>query len=98
MKRLIQLASLVGLQLAVWSAAAWAGGEAASEIVVVADTRVLHNPVLRYIADTYNTNIWLFAVWSVVLTALYGALLGLVMDYLIKKTGLDLSSRKIVEH
>ncbi|UCF92553.1 MAG: hypothetical protein JSW39_30540 [Desulfobacterales bacterium] len=77
---------------------AWAGGEKASEIVVVADTRVLSNPLMRYIADTYNTNLWLFAVWSVVLTALFGALLGLLMDWLMNKTGLDLNSRKIIEH
>jgi hypothetical protein len=53
---------------------------------------------VRYIADTYNTNLWLFAVWSVVLTALFGAFLGFLMDWLINKTGLDLSSRKIIEH
>lgn len=98
MKELGRLFSFAGVLLLVWCSAAWAGGEVASEIVVVADTRVLHNPILRYIADTYNTNIWLFAVWSVVLTAVYGAFLGLIMDYLIKHTGLDLSSRKIVEH
>ena len=77
---------------------AWAGGEKLSEIVVVADTRVLSNPVFRYIADTYNTNLWLFAVWSVVLTALFGVLLGFLMDWLMNKTGLDLNSCKIIEH
>ena len=77
---------------------AWAGGEKASEIIVVADTRVLSNPVMRYIADTYNTNSWLFAVWSIVLTALFGALLGFLMDWLMNKTGLELNSRKIIEH
>ena len=80
------------------SLAAWAGGEKASEIVVVADIRVLDNPVMRYIADTYNTNLWLFAVWSVVLTAVFGAALGFVMDWLMAKTGLDLKNRKIIEH
>jgi len=97
MKTLKATAVILGLQLlGCWPA--WAGGEKLSEIVVVADTRVLDNPVMRYIADTYNTNLWLFAVWSVVLTALFGAFLGLLMDWLMNKTGLDLSSRKIVEH
>jgi ABC-type Fe3+ transport system permease subunit len=77
---------------------AWAAGEKATEIIVVADTRVLHNPVMRYIADTYNSNLWVFALWSVVLTALFGALLGVSVDWLMSKTGLDLKSRKIVEH
>jgi hypothetical protein len=97
MKTFKVAAGAFGLQL-LSSLPAWAGGEKLSEIVVVADTRVLSNPVLRYIADTYNTNLWLFAVWSVVLTALFGAALGLLMDWLMNKTGLDLSSRKIVEH
>ena len=98
MKRLRMITGAVGLQLFALITSAWAGGEKASEIVVVADTRVLHNPIVRYIADTYNTNLWLFAVWSVVLTALFGAFLGFFMDWLINKTGLDLSSRKIIEH
>ena len=77
---------------------ALAGGGAATELVVVADTRVIENNVLRYFADLYNTNILLFAVWAVVLTAAYGCFLGVVMDKLMGLTGLDLKSRKIVEH
>ena len=78
---------------------AWAaGGGEVSEIVVVADTRVVKNGVLKYFADTYNSNIVVFAVWCVVLTAVYGAILGVVMDIIMSRTGLDLKSRKIVEH
>jgi len=97
MKSLRIMSGAVGLQIFA-RISAWAGGEGVSEIVVVADTRILSNPVMRYIADTYNTNLWLFAVWSVVLTALFGALLGLLMDWFMNKTGLDLNSRKIIEH
>ena len=97
MKSLKMITGAVGAQVFA-SLPAWASGEKLSEIVVVADTRVLNNPVFRYIADTYNTNLWLFAVWSVVLTALFGALLGFLMDWLMNKTGLDLNSRKIIEH
>lgn len=75
-----------------------AAGEKASDLVIVADTRVLDNPVLLYFANLYNTNIVLFAVWTVVLTAAYGCLLGVLMDKLMGLTGLDLTSRKIVEH
>ena len=78
---------------------AWAaGGGEVSEIVVVADTRVVKSGILKYFADTYNSNIVVFAVWCVVLTAVYGAILGVVMDIIMSRTGLDLKSRKIVEH
>lgn len=75
-----------------------AGGGEVTEIVVVADTRVLSNGFLRYIADTYNTNLLLFALWSVVLTAIYGAVLGFLMDWLMSKTGLKPKTREIIEH
>jgi len=78
---------------------AWAaGGGDVSEIVVVADTRVVKSGILKYFADTYNSNIFVFAIWCVVLTAVYGAILGVVMDLIMSRTGLDLKSRKIVEH
>ena len=75
-----------------------ASGDKASELVVVADTRVIENSVMLYFADLYNTNILLFAVWAVVLTAAFGCFLGVLMDKLMGLTGLDLKSRKIVEH
>jgi ABC-type Fe3+ transport system permease subunit len=75
-----------------------AGGGEVTEIVVVADTRVVTNGFLKYIADTYNTNLPLFGLWSVALTALYGGTLGILMDWLMSRTGLDLKSRKIIEH
>lgn len=75
-----------------------AAGGAASELVVVADTRRIAGGIMKYFANLYNTNILLFAVWAVVLTAAYGCFLGLVMDFVMSRTGLDLKSRKIVEH
>lgn len=75
----------------------FAAGEKASELVVVADTRRLSG-VMKYFANLYNTNTLLFAVWAVVLTALWGAILGFLMDWIMVRTGLDLKSRKIVEH
>jgi hypothetical protein len=76
----------------------WAAGGTASDLVVVADTRVINNSVMKYFANLYNTNLLLFAVWAVVLTAVYGSFLGWLMDKIMSRTGLDLSSRKIVEH
>ncbi|MEG6549903.1 DVU0150 family protein [Desulfocurvibacter africanus] len=75
-----------------------AGGGGASELVVVADTRVLTVGYMRYFADLYNNNVVLFAVWATVLTAIYGAFLGFLMDFFMSRTGLDLSKRKIIEH
>lgn len=74
-----------------------AGGGGDAPIVVVADTRLVHG-VMHYFSNLYNTDILLFAVWAVVLTAAYGCFLGVLMDKLMGLTGLDLRSRKIVEH
>jgi membrane protein YqaA with SNARE-associated domain len=79
-------------------AMAWAAGEKAADLVVVADTRRISGGIMKYFANLYNTNILLFAVWAVVLTAAYGCFLGVLMDVLMSRTGLDLKSRKIVEH
>ena len=53
---------------------------------------------MRYFANLYNTNTVLFAVWATALTAAYGCFLGLIMDFFMERTGLDLKSRKIIEH
>jgi len=74
-----------------------AGGEGASAIIVVADTRRVTG-IVKYFSDLYNTNVWLYAVWTVLLTALMGSILGFLMDRIMERTGLDLKSRKIIEH
>ncbi|WP_244085271.1 DVU0150 family protein [Desulforhabdus sp. TSK] len=76
----------------------WAAGGPASMLVVVADTRRVSSGIEKYFANLYNTNILLFAVWAVVLTALWGVILGVLMDFIMSRTGLDLKSRKIIEH
>ena len=76
---------------------ALAGGEAAANLVVVADTRRVTG-VMHYFADLYNSNILMFAVWTVVLTVAMGCTLGFLMDFIMSRTGLDLKSRKIIEH
>ena len=72
--------------------------EGASDLVVVADTRVLKGFSL-YLANLYNENVWMFAVWAVVLTALLGGILGVSMDLIMSRIGLDLGkSGGHVEH
>lgn len=74
-----------------------AGGAGATNLVVVADTRRVSG-AFRFIANLYNTDPLMFAVCVTVLTALWGGLLGLTMDKLIGLSGLNLKSRKLVEH
>ena len=100
MKVLIVVGVILGIIL---PGVALAGGDKASELIVVADTRVLsdtgyYTAFMKYMADAYNSNILVFAIWCTVLTAVYGALLGFLMDFLMARTGLDLKSRKILEH
>jgi len=83
--------------------AVMAAGGKASDLIVVADTRVLtgdsfYAAFMKYMADAYNTNMVIFATWCTILTAAYGAFLGFLMDWLMAKTGLDLKNRKILEH
>lgn len=102
--RKLQLVVITGLMVALLlPSLAVAGGDKATALIVVADTRVIqdtdyYHSFMHYLADAYNTNILVFAVWCTVLTALYGVLLGSLMDYLMARTGLDLKSRKIIEH
>ncbi|HMM40058.1 MAG TPA: hypothetical protein PKB11_14970 [Desulfovibrio sp.] len=98
LKRTAKLLPLILALLAVLPQLVWAAGGGASDLVVVADTRVVKNVILHYFADVYNMNLMLNAVWAVVLTAIYGSFLGFFMDFLMSRTGLDLTKRKIVEH
>ncbi len=98
-KRCRPIAAVLILAFLLLPGLTWAaGGGEVAELVVVADIRIVDNPILRYFADLYNFNVTLFAVWAVVLTAAYGAFLGFLMDAIMKRTGLDLSKRTIVEH
>lgn len=78
-----------------WVFAAGAGG---TELIVVADTRRVSWGVEKYFLDVYNTNLTLFGIWCLVLTLFWGMFLGLLTDFFMKRTGLDLESRSIVEH
>jgi ABC-type Fe3+ transport system permease subunit len=102
--RKLQLVVIIGLMVALLlPSLAMASGDKASALIVVADTRMItetdsYHTFMRYLADAYNTNILVFAIWCTVLTALYGVTLGFLMDFLMARTGLDLKSRKIIEH
>lgn len=69
------------------------GGEKQGKLVHVADTRNLKG-INLYFADLYNTNRFLFTLEVVAITALMGLVLGLVMDWVVGRIGLDLSKRE----
>ncbi len=75
-----------------------AAGEKADMLVVVADIRRVSWSVSRFFVDVYNTNSLMFGVYCIILTAVLGGVLGLITDQIMKRTGIDLTSRKIVEH
>lgn len=87
----------LGALLSLIPTLAMAAGDKAEALIVVADTRVLTG-IHLYFADLYNENMWLFAVWSVVLTTFLGVVLGAIMDVVMKMTGIDLTKRSLVEH
>ena len=75
-----------------------AAGEKADMLVVVADSRRVTWSVSRFFVDVYNTNPFMFGIYCIILTAFLGGALGLITDFIMKRTGIDLTSRKIVEH
>jgi hypothetical protein len=70
---------------------AWAGGgEKVTPLENVADTRTMSPGLVKFLADTYNGNLWLFGLYVVLLMAGMGAFLGLGVDKLIGLTGIHL--------
>jgi hypothetical protein len=74
------------------TAAAFAsgGGKPATKIMNVADTRSMSPGLSRWIADIYNTNLWLYGVTVVLVMAMMGAILGTIMDRIVRRLGIDL--------
>jgi hypothetical protein len=70
----------------------------AEMLVVVADTRRVSSPLTTYFLDLYNTDPLMFGLVCAIITAMLGGGLGLIADFVMKRTGIDLTSRKLVEH
>jgi hypothetical protein len=75
-----------------------AAGGKAEMLIVVADSRMVQSPITLYFLDIYNTSPLGFGILCVILTAVLGCTLGLTADFLMARTGLDLTSRKLIEH
>jgi hypothetical protein len=67
-----------------------AGGAPATLLQNVADTRDMAPGFGKFIADTYNGNLWVFGLWVVGIMAAMGGILGIVVDKLLSLTGIGL--------
>lgn len=75
-----------------------AAGGKAEMLIVVADDRVVQSEITKFFLNQYNTDPFMFGVYCTIMTAVMGVSLGLLTDFLMKRTGIDLSKRTIVEH
>lgn len=75
-----------------------AAGGPAEMLVVVADSRRVNGEIARYFVDSYNTNPMWFGIECTLITAAMGVTFGLATDFVMKRVGIDLTSRKIIEH
>lgn len=79
----------VGMLLVPFAALA-GGGEPATRLVNVADTRALEPGITRFVADVYNESYWLFGLLVVAVMSVMGLALGIVADRLVELLGIDL--------
>ena len=71
--------------------------EHAANIVIVADSRNLTGLAAWWV-NVYNESHFYFALLTVVLIPLAGAILGSLADFVMRSTGIDLKSRSLREN
>ena len=74
-----------------------AAGEKADLIVIVADTRRLTGWEAWW-ANLYNESHAYFTAVTVISIPAVGLILGLIADFVMKRIGIDLTSRELAEH
>ncbi len=93
------LVRLLLRSLALWSLSACllagevfaaGGGKPATKLVTVADTRSMAPGLAKWIADVYNSNLWLYGTLVVVLMASLGFVLGMAFDKVMAMLGIHL--------
>ena len=92
-----KLTGMVTMSFLIFTQAALAGGEKASLLVMVADTRKLSGWE-AWFANLYNESHLYFTIVTVISIPIIGVLLGLVADLVMSKIGIDLKSRELSEH
>ena len=93
-KRIIGLVGIITLLIPELVLAA---GEKANLIVIVADTRRLTGWEAWW-ANLYNESHAYFTVVTVITIPVVGLILGLLADLVMKRIGIDLTSRELSEH
>jgi hypothetical protein len=88
---------LFGLLMVLLPELARAAGEKAELIVIVADTRKLTGWEAWW-ANLYNESHAYFTAVTVITIPVVGLILGLIADFMMKRIGIDLSSRELSEH
>jgi hypothetical protein len=93
-KKILFLAGMIALLI---PELALAAGEKADLIVIVADTRKLTGWQAWW-ANLYNESHAYFTVVTVISIPVVGLILGLLADVVMKRIGIDLTSRELSEH
>lgn len=88
---------LAGMLLLLIPELALAAGEKADLIVIVADTRRLTGWQAWW-ANLYNESHAYFTAVTVISIPVVGLILGFLADIVMKKIGIDLTSRELSEH
>ena len=74
-----------------------AGGGEVAPIVIVADSRHITG-MMAWWANLYNESHLYFALLTVAIIPIIGVIFGLIADVIMKKIGIDLTSRELAEH
>ena len=74
-----------------------AGGGEEAPIVIVADTRHTTG-LMAWWGNLYNESHLYFALLTVAIIPIIGVIFGLIADVVMKRIGIDLSSRELAEH
>jgi hypothetical protein len=79
------------------SSPAQAAGGSAQPIAIVADTRFIENGLLHWWAQMYNESHLTFAIMTMFIIPVLGCVLGVVADFFMKMTGINLEKRELAE-
>ncbi|MDR1777207.1 MAG: hypothetical protein LBR31_05190 [Desulfovibrio sp.] len=68
-----------------------------ADVVIVADTRFIENGLLHWWAQMYNESHLTFALMTMAIIPILGCVLGIVADFFMSMTGIDLKHRELAE-
>jgi hypothetical protein len=92
-----KIVGLVGMAILLLPEIAAAAAGKASPVVIVSDTRFMSG-WYRWWGQIYNDSHVSFTILTYATILFVGVSLGFITDFLMKKTGIDLTSRELKEH